>query len=121
MYLAIFETDENSGFSVYFPDVPGCVSCDETFERALHMAKEALSLHVYGMKQDGEPLPERTDKVPETSAGDVVVPVSIYPDMVKEQLDNRREKTTVTIPPGLKEAATAEELNYSRLLRSKKP
>jgi predicted RNase H-like HicB family nuclease len=117
-YLAVFETDENPGFSVYFPDVPGCISCGETFERALRMAKEALSLHIYGMEQDGEPLPERTDKVPEIGVRDMVVPVSVYPDMFKDEIDNRREKTTVTIPRWLKEAAKAEDINYSRLLET---
>jgi predicted RNase H-like HicB family nuclease len=117
-YLAVFETDENPGISVYFPDVPGCVSCGDTFDHALHMAKEALSLHIYGMEKDGEPLPERTDHIPETKIGDMVVPVSIYPDIVKDEMNNRREKTTVTIPRWLKEAAETEGLNYSRLLET---
>jgi post-segregation antitoxin (ccd killing protein) len=33
-------------------------------------------------------------------------------------MNNRREKTTVTIPRWLKEAAEAEGLNYSRLLET---
>ncbi|GHV94504.1 hypothetical protein AGMMS50293_12470 [Spirochaetia bacterium] len=43
-YLAVFETDGGSGMSVYFPDVPGCVSCGDNFDHALRMAKEALAL-----------------------------------------------------------------------------
>ncbi|MDR2738580.1 MAG: type II toxin-antitoxin system HicB family antitoxin [Treponema sp.] len=117
-YLAVFETGENPGTSVYFPDVPGCVSCGDSFDNALQMAKEALSLHIYGMEKDGEALPERTDNIPETGAGDMVVPVTVYPDMVKDDMNNRREKTTVTIPRWLKEAAEAEGLNYSRLLET---
>jgi predicted RNase H-like HicB family nuclease len=115
-YLAVFETDAKSGLSVYFPDVPGCVSCGDDFDHTLQMAKEALALHIYGMEKDGEALPERTDKIPEIGAGDMVVPVSIYPDMIKDEINNRREKTTVTIPHWLKSAAEAEGLNYSRLL-----
>ncbi|MDR1596775.1 MAG: type II toxin-antitoxin system HicB family antitoxin [Treponema sp.] len=117
-YLAVFEVDENPGISVCFPDVPGCVSYGDSFDHALQMAKEALSLHIYGMEKDGEPLPERTDKIPETGAGDMVVPISVYPDIVKDEMNNRREKTTVTIPRWLKEAAEAEGLNYSRLLET---
>ncbi|MDR1430159.1 MAG: type II toxin-antitoxin system HicB family antitoxin [Spirochaetaceae bacterium] len=117
-YLAVFETDETTGISVYFPDVPGCVSCGDNFDHALQMAKEALSLHIYGMEKDGEPLPPRTDNIPETRSGDLVVPVSVYPDAVKDEMNNRREKTTVTIPRWLKEAAEAEGINYSRLLET---
>ena len=117
-YLAVFETDEGPGISVYFPDVPGCVSCGDNFDHALQMAKEALALHVYGMEKDGEALPERTDVIPEIGAGDMVVPVTVYPDIVKDEINNRREKTTVTIPHWLKSAAEAEGLNYSRLLET---
>ena len=117
-YLAVFEVDENPGISVFFPDVPGCVSCGDNFDHALQMAKEALALHVYGMEKDGEPLPDRTDRIPSINPGDLVVPVSVYPDMVKDEISNRREKTTVTIPHWLKAAAEAEKLNYSRLLEA---
>ena len=117
-YLAIFETDNNPGFSVYFPDVPGCVSCGDSFDRALQAAQEALGLHLYGIEKDGESLPQRTDKIPPVGNGEMVVPVSVYPDMVKDELNNRREKTTVTIPHWLKSAAEAEGLNYSRLLEN---
>jgi predicted RNase H-like HicB family nuclease len=117
-YLAIFEVDENPGISVYFPDVPGCVSCGDNFDHALKMAQEALSLHIYGMEKNGEPLPESGGKIPETSAGNMVVPVSVYPGIIKDEINNRREKTTVTIPRWLKEAAEAEGLNYSRLLET---
>jgi predicted RNase H-like HicB family nuclease len=117
-YLAVFETDDKPGISVYFPDVPGCISCVDNFDHALQMAKEALALHVYGIEKDGETLPERTDKMPKIEAGDLVVPVTVYPDMVKDEINNRREKTTVTIPYWLKLAAEAEGLNYSRLLEA---
>ena len=117
-YLAVFETDENPGISVYFPDVLGCVPCGDDFDHALRMAKEALALHFYGMEKDGEALPERTDRIPETNAGDMVVPVTVYPDITKDEINNRREKTTVTIPYWLKAAAETEGLNYSRLLEA---
>jgi predicted RNase H-like HicB family nuclease len=117
-YLAVFETDEKPGISVYFPDVPGCASYGNNFDHALQTAREALSLHIYGMEKDGEPLPLRADKIPETGSGDLVVPVSVYPDMVKDEMNNRREKATVTIPRWLKEAAEAEGINYSRLLET---
>jgi len=117
-YLAVFETDENPGISVYFPDVPGCVSCGNNYDHALYMAKDALALHIYGMEKDGETPPPRTDKIPKTDAGDMVAAVTIYPDVVNEELNNRREKTTITIPHWLKSIAEAEGINYSRLLEN---
>ena len=96
-YLAIFETDNTPGYSVYFPDVPGCVSCGDNIDHALLAAKEALGLHLYGLEKDGELLPRRTDKLPSLCAGSMVVPVSVYPNMVKDEINNRREKTTVIV------------------------
>jgi len=118
IYLAVFETDENPGISVYFPDVPGCVSCGDDFDHALKMAKEALSLHIFGMEKDGEPLPKRTDKIPNIGAGEMIVPVTIYPDVFNDEMANRRVKTTITLPRWLKDVAEKEGVNYSRLLET---
>ena len=117
-YLAVFESDEDPGISVFFPDVQGCVSCGDNFDHALLMAKEALSLHIFGLEKDGETAPPRIDRIPKIDAGDMVVPITIYPDIFKEDLNNRRIKTTVTLPYWLKSLAEAEGVNYSRLLES---
>ena len=77
-----------------------------------------MGLHLYGMGKDGEPFPQRTDNIPELESGDIVVAVSVFPALVKDEIENRREKTNVTIPHWLKVAAEAEGLNYSRLLEA---
>ena len=41
-----------------FPDFPGCVTAGKTLDEARHMASEALTLHIRGMLEDGEALPE---------------------------------------------------------------
>ena len=48
----------------------------------------------------------------------MVVPVSIYPNLFKEELENKREKTTITLPHWIKSAAEKEGINFSRLLES---
>ena len=116
-YFAVFEKTE-TGFSVYFPDVPGCVTCGNDFEHSVRMAEEVLGLHLYGIEKDGEALPCRTDKLPELEKGDIVAAVSVFPALVKDEIENRRERTAVTIPHWLKNAAEAAGLNYSRLLET---
>ena len=59
-YPSIFTYDED-GISIEFPDVPGCYSCAKTKEKALESAQEALSLHLYGMEKDNDPIPEATE------------------------------------------------------------
>lgn len=57
-YIALLRKDPESDFGVDFPDFPGCVSAGRTLDEARQMAQEALDLHVEGMIEDGEPLPE---------------------------------------------------------------
>ncbi len=120
-YLGVFEPS-GTGYGVYFPDLPGCISAGSSFEEAQKEAEEALGLHLYGMEKDGEDIPAPSASIeidPETAAGYLVSPVTVYPDLVRNELDNRRVKTNTTIPAWLKDAAEQRGgVNYSRLLET---
>lgn len=57
-YRALLEPAADGGFGVIFPDFTGCVSGGDDADHAVRMAAEALALHVGGMIEDGDPLPE---------------------------------------------------------------
>jgi predicted RNase H-like HicB family nuclease len=57
-YVAYLHKEKNSDYGVSFPDFPGCVTAGRTLDEAASMAVEALSLHIHGMVEDGEDLPE---------------------------------------------------------------
>jgi predicted RNase H-like HicB family nuclease len=57
-YIALLRKDPTSDYGVEFPDFPGCVTAGTDLEDARRMAAEALSLHVEGIVEDDEPLPE---------------------------------------------------------------
>jgi len=57
-YIAYLHKDSKSDFGVSFPDFPGCVTAGKTLEEARRMAVEALTLHIEGMAEDGEAIPE---------------------------------------------------------------
>ena len=119
-YLAVFEPS-NNGYSVYFPDIPGCISYGETFEAARREAADALGLRVYAMEKEGESVPQPSEYPvinPDTAAGYLVSPVTTFPELVRNKLDNRRVKTNVTIPAWLKEEAEKRQANYSHILES---
>ncbi len=44
-------------YDVTFVDLPGCVSSGDSLLDALHMAQEALTMHLGAMLEDGDPLP----------------------------------------------------------------
>lgn len=64
-YIAIVHKEPDSDYGVSFPDFPGCITAGATLDEACDMAREALGLHIRGLQEDGETLPDaRTmDKV----------------------------------------------------------
>jgi len=57
-YIALIHKDADSDYGVSFPDFPGCISAGSTLDEARAGAAEALSLHVKGMIEDGDAVPE---------------------------------------------------------------
>lgn len=48
-YTIILHPDEEEGgYTVTVPALPGCVTQGETIEEAIAMAKDAIRLHTYG-------------------------------------------------------------------------
>jgi predicted RNase H-like HicB family nuclease len=56
-YAMIIEKGERN-YSAYFPDLPGCIATAETLEEIKQRMREALALHLRGMRDDGLPIPE---------------------------------------------------------------
>ena len=52
----IFEPQEEGGYHVYAPDLPGLHTQGDDFEDALANANEAVALYVEGLREDGESL-----------------------------------------------------------------
>lgn len=117
-YLAVLEPSSD-GYGVFFPDLPGCFSFGSTLAEAQANAREALELHIYGLEKDNDPIPEPSqDLSAEDTAGNIVCAVSIFPDIVRNEMDNRRVKTNTTIPAWLKELAEKQGVNFSKLLEN---
>lgn len=120
-YLAVFEPTGNGGYSVYFPDLLGCITFGNSFDDARKQAIDALGLHIYGMEKDGETIPDASIEVKiekGTSAGYLVSPVSAFPNIVRNELDGKKLKTNTTLPAWVKEIAEKNNVNYSQLLEN---
>ena len=118
-YLAVLEPGADGSYSVFFPDLPGCFSYGKDLEEAQRMAAEAASLHVYGMECDNEEIPTPSIKLSkEDTEGNIIMPVTIHPDLFRMKKDNERIKTNITLPAWLKRIAEEQKVNYSRLLET---
>lgn len=117
-YFAVLEPIPGGSFSTYFPDLPGCITVGTGFDEAVHMAEDALNLHLYNMDQDGTAIPCPTfPPFEDIGEGCIVAPVSIFPTIYKTRRDTKAEKTTVTLPRWLKREAEKHHVNYSLLLQ----
>ena len=118
-YLAIMEPAGGGAFGVYFPDLPGCSSMGDNFNDACRMAEVALGLHLWSMEKDGDVIPEPSQPpFEDVPAGAVVAAITIYPDMVKHEMETRAVRANVTIPFWLKDLADKEGINISQTLQA---
>jgi predicted RNase H-like HicB family nuclease len=47
-------------YSAYLPDLPGCIATGKTIEEVRQRMREAIELHLEGMRADGLPIPQPT-------------------------------------------------------------
>jgi predicted RNase H-like HicB family nuclease len=61
-YAIVIEPRENN-YSAYAVDVPGCIATGDTLEETERAIREAIEIHLEGLKADGSPIPEAVSKV----------------------------------------------------------
>ena len=118
-YVAVFSYDED-GISIEFPDLPGCLPCadkDDT-EGALKNAREALGLHIWGMEQDGELLPDPTPITElHLNANEVPALIEVFMPPIREKINSRFVKKTLSLPAWLAAKADEDGVNCSRIFQ----
>jgi len=55
-YLVVVEKCPTS-YGAYVPDLPGCIAAGETEDEVLSLIREAIELHLEGLKDEGQPTP----------------------------------------------------------------
>ena len=56
-YAIVIEQGENN-LSAYVPDLPGCITTGRNLSEIDRNIREAIELHLEGLRQEGEPIPE---------------------------------------------------------------
>lgn len=118
IFPAVFEKGDIKGFTVSFPDLPGCLTEGDDVSKALYMAKDALELHLYGMEEDEDVIPNPSDPFEiELTDNAFVSMVEVYMPVVRDEMQNKAIKKTLTIPKWLNDAAIEKNVNFSRILQ----
>ena len=63
MRYAVVIEDAGGNFSAYVPDLPGCVATGATIAETEQAIREAIELHLEGMREDGDPIPPPSSRV----------------------------------------------------------
>lgn len=118
IFPALFESDGQDGYTVTFPDLPGCITEGDTLEEALYMAKDALELYLYNMEEDGDsiPLPSKPEKI-KPSEDAFINLIEVYMPPVRDEMANKSMNKTVTLPRWLNIAAEKANINFSQALQ----
>ncbi|WP_036121816.1 type II toxin-antitoxin system HicB family antitoxin [Lysinibacillus sphaericus] len=119
-FPAIFDpgTEKEEGFTITFPDLPGCITEGSDMDEAVYMAKDVLAGFLYGMEEDGEaiPVPSNPSSI-DLPKGAFISIIEVRTDYIRDEIENKAVKKTLTIPKWLNDAAENENINFSQLLQ----
>ncbi|MCB1876565.1 MAG: type II toxin-antitoxin system HicB family antitoxin [Chromatiales bacterium] len=96
--VAIHHQDER-GFGITVPDLPGCFSAGESVDSAVDSAHDAISCHLEGLMLAGEAIPAARDirqHIEDARLGDVLCWAVVSVDLSK--LSGRARRINITIP-----------------------
>ena len=56
-YAIVIDKTENN-YGAWAPDLPGCVALGDTVEEVERRMRSAIEMHLAGMREDGQPIPQ---------------------------------------------------------------
>lgn len=119
-----YDAEDTKQYYVLWRDLPGCTTVADTPELAISKAHEAMALHLWGMEDDGDEIPEPTPLIeldPENDEDGAecvsIIPIDVTMPAIREKLSTKSVNRTVTLPIWLDSAARRADLNVSQLLQ----
>ena len=104
IYPACFYPCEEGGYTVVFPDLPGCITEGDTISEAVDMAIDAASGWLLTEAQVNRPLPQPSDikkVVPNEYENGFVSLISVDLDEYSKKYGDKAVKKNLTIPAWL--------------------
>jgi predicted RNase H-like HicB family nuclease len=59
---AIVIENADTNYSAYVPDLPGCIATGATTDDVEQAIRDAIALHLKGLRQDGAPIPAASSR-----------------------------------------------------------
>ena len=121
LYPACFyPCEEQEGYTVVVPDLPGCVTQGGSLIDAIGMAVDAASGWILDEMEDGNPMPPASnveDVQADERPGGFVNLIVLDMDAYAEKYGEKAVRKNLTIPAWLNTYAEANNINFSRVLQ----
>lgn len=118
IYPAIIRFEDNS-YIVNFPDIENCFTFGVNYEDAIDSARDVLELCLYDMEKDGLFIPEASPlNSIKLGANESIVLIEVWMIPVRDKMENRSVKKTLTIPKWINDIGIENDLNFSQLLQA---
>lgn len=116
LYPAIF-IPYKEGYTVEFPDLPGCITQGDTLEEAFEMAADAASGWILTSIEAGENVPTPSNHISIPSDGAFFNLIVLDIDAYAKRYSNKAIKKTLTLPQWLNTLAEKSGINFSKVLQ----
>jgi predicted RNase H-like HicB family nuclease len=63
MRYAVVIEKAGDNYSAYVPDLPGCIATGQTTGETEQLIREAIEVHIAGLREDGLPIPQPSSRV----------------------------------------------------------
>lgn len=60
-YKILLQKEQEGGYTVFVPVLPGCITYGENIDEAIAMAKEAIELYIEELTEWGEMIPDNNE------------------------------------------------------------
>ena len=116
-FPAVFTYEDGQEIAVEFPDLH-CATSGVDDADALASARDLLGIVLFGMEEDGDPIPDPTPlSAVSLRHNEHAVLVDVYMPTVRLAQVNRSVSRTVTLPAWLNAAAQERNVNFSQVLQ----
>jgi len=117
-YIAVVSFDDD-GISIDFPDLEGCFTCAKNEKEIYKAAREVLGLHMWSMEKDNESIPDPSSiKAIKLEANETTMLIEVFMPPVRDRINNKVVKKTLTIPQWLNIEAERQGVNFSLILQN---
>lgn len=108
---------EDKIYYVRFPDIEEAFTDGDSLKEAIYNAQEVLGLVIYEREKMGREIPNATESMIKTGDNESLSYISVWMPLVRDRIEEKSVKKTLTIPKWLNDVAEENNVNFSQLLQ----